>query len=49
MIPHHAGVILMCEEASLEDAEIEKLCKDIKSSQQTEIDQMKEILQRLDK
>ncbi|MGH6865672.1 MAG: DUF305 domain-containing protein [Methyloceanibacter sp.] len=47
MIPHHAGAILMCEEASLEDAEIKQLCKSITYSQQSEIDQMKTILDRL--
>lgn len=41
MIPHHAGAILMCEEAPLQDSEIRALCKEIISSQQREIDQMK--------
>lgn len=41
MIPHHAGAILMCEEASIRDPEIRALCKAIVSSQQSEIDQMK--------
>jgi Domain of unknown function (DUF305) len=44
MIPHHAGAILMCGEASIRDAEINELCKTIISSQQSEIDQMKTIL-----
>ena len=48
MIPHHAGAILMCNEAPLEDAEIKKLCQTINSSQQSEIDQMKAILKRLE-
>ena len=47
MIPHHAGAILMCEKASLKDAEVKELCKSIVSSQQSEIDQMKTILNRL--
>ena len=47
MIPHHAGAILMCEQASIVDPEIKELCGTIASSQQTEIDQMKAILQRL--
>ena len=47
MIPHHAGAILMCEQASIDDPEIKELCGTITSSQQTEIDQMKAILQRL--
>src|SRR5918996_6216378 len=45
MIPHHAGAILMCEHASIQDAEIQALCQTIISSQQAEIDQMKGILQ----
>ena len=32
MIPHHAGAILMCQEASLQDVEIEQLCQGIMSS-----------------
>jgi uncharacterized protein (DUF305 family) len=48
MIPHHAGAILMCEEAPIQDGEITKLCKEIISSQQSEIDQMKAILRRLE-
>jgi hypothetical protein len=49
MIPHHAGAILMCDEASIEDPEIIKLCKSIRASQQAEIDQMKRKLAELDK
>jgi peptidoglycan biosynthesis protein MviN/MurJ (putative lipid II flippase) len=49
MIPHHAGAILMCKQASIQDPEIQDLCKTIIASQQSEIDQMKGILQRLDK
>jgi hypothetical protein len=47
MIPHHAGAILMCEQAPLQDAEIKALCKNIVSSQQSEIDQMKAKLSAL--
>lgn len=46
MIPHHAGAILMCREASIEDPEIRKLCGEIIASQQSEISQMKAILDR---
>jgi hypothetical protein len=46
MIPHHSGAILMCHQANITDPEIVKLCEEIKSSQQREIDQMKAILQR---
>lgn len=41
MIPHHAGALLMCQKANLNDDEIKKLCRSILSSQQTEIDWMK--------
>jgi len=41
MIPHHAGAILMCEEAPIEDPEIKTLCRSIITSQQAEIAQMK--------
>jgi hypothetical protein len=46
MIPHHAAAILMCERASIQDPEIKKLCSEIISSQQKEIDQMKSMLAR---
>ena len=49
MIPHHAGAILMCEQASIRDREIIDLCKAIISSQQAEIDQMKAKLSALDR
>ena len=49
MIPHHAGAILMCQQASIQDPEIKKLCGEIISSQQTEIDQMKAKLDELSK
>lgn len=47
MIPHHAGAILMCNEALIDDPEIKELCKTIAASQAQEIGQMKAILQRL--
>ena len=47
MIPHHAGAILMCEEASIEDREIQDLCRNILAGQQAEIDQMKAKLEQL--
>jgi cation transport ATPase len=49
MIPHHAGAILMCQQASIQDQEIRTLCNNIISGQRAEIDQMKTILSRLDK
>ncbi len=48
MIPHHAGAILMCEQAPIQDAEIKELCGNIISSQQTDIDLMKAKLQSLE-
>jgi predicted neutral ceramidase superfamily lipid hydrolase len=47
MIPHHGGAVLMCKEAPIRDSEIQGLCKNIISSQQAEIAQMKMILARL--
>ena len=47
MIPHHAGALLMCEQASVTDPEIKKLCESIKAGQQAEIDQMKAKLAQL--
>lgn len=50
MIPHHSGAILMCNRASLRDAEIRELCfgpTGIIASQTREIAQMKAILNRL--
>lgn len=44
MIPHHAGAILMCENARISDPRIEDLCGRIVASQQAEIAEMKEIL-----
>jgi uncharacterized protein (DUF305 family) len=41
MIPHHAGAILMCREASIKDPEAKELCRTIIAGQQAEIDQMK--------
>lgn len=49
MIPHHAGAILMCEQAPIQNAEISELCQQIIASQQSEIDQMKAILSELEK
>ncbi|HEV7242036.1 MAG TPA: DUF305 domain-containing protein [Thermoanaerobaculia bacterium] len=48
MIPHHAGAILMCNESSLKDAELQKLCREIVLGQQQEIDQMTAKLRELD-
>ena len=49
MIPHHAGAVLMCEKAPLQDTQIRQLCRAITSGQQAEIDQMKTKLRELEK
>lgn len=46
MIPHHSGAILMCQQASLKDPEVVRLCQGIIKSQRQEIEQMKAILAR---
>ena len=49
MISHHAGALLMCREAPLQDAEIRQLCKSILTGQTSEIELMKTKLQQLDR
>lgn len=49
MIPHHAAAILMGKEAAVNDPEIKELIKNIITSQQLEIEQMKAKLNQLDK
>jgi len=49
MVPHHAGAILMCENAPIKDAELQQLCMAIISSQRSEINQMKAKLNKLEK
>lgn len=44
MIPHHAGAILMCKQATLTDAGVKELCQSIVESQEREISEMKAIL-----
>ena len=46
MIPHHSGAILMCQEASITDPDIQSLCREIIDSQRREIAQMEAILDR---
>ncbi len=48
MIPHHAAAILMVKETEINDPEIKKLANDIISSQQIEIDFMKDKLKAMD-
>jgi hypothetical protein len=47
MIPHHAGALLMCEQAAVRDPRIEFLCRRIRENQQTEIEEMRGILDDL--
>ena len=49
MIPHHAGAILMCRNAPIQDEQIKSLCGEIIASQQREIVLMKDILDRLER
>ncbi|HOY03947.1 MAG TPA: DUF305 domain-containing protein [Saprospiraceae bacterium] len=49
MIPHHAAALLMAKEADIQDPEIQELCRQIITSQQAEIDQMKAKLKELEK
>lgn len=47
MTLHHSGAVLMCREASLTGLELIALCEGIVADQQSEIEQMHTILQRL--
>ena len=46
MIPHHAGAILMCEQASLTEADAKALCDGIVKAQEEEIARMRALLAR---
>ena len=49
MIPHHAGAVLMCEKSPAQSSQIKQLCRTIISSQESEIHQMKTMLEALAK
>lgn len=49
MIPHHASAILMCQQSSIRDPQIQNLCAEIVRGQQSEIEQMKQRLRELQK
>lgn len=49
MIPHHGGAVLMCENANLQDLELKDFCANIIKGQNGEIEQMKRILERLNR
>jgi hypothetical protein len=44
MIPHHAGAVLMCQQAPLRRADVRALCERIVASQNAEIAEMKAML-----
>lgn len=48
MVPHHAGAILMCEKNKLQDQDLQRLCSEIISSQQREIDLMQAKLKEIE-
>ena len=48
MIPHHSSAILMCERATLHDAQLRELCDSIIESQQEEIELMAAMLEQRD-
>lgn len=45
MIPHHASAVLMCTEAPVTRPDIQALCREIVSSQEREINEMKAMLE----
>ena len=45
MIPHHSRAILVCQEAAITDPDIRRLCDQIVSSQQEEIEIMTRMLE----
>ena len=47
MIPHHSGAILMCQQATLQDPELKRLCDEIVRGQQQEIEQLTKKLREL--
>ena len=46
MIPHHAGAILMCEQAKLTKPDVRVLCEGIVKAQEEEIARMRALLAR---
>lgn len=44
MIPNHSAAIQMCNQSSLTDSRVRKLCEEIVASQEREIEQMKALL-----
>lgn len=48
MIPHHSIAILTSERANINDLEAQKLAEDIIKAQEREIQQMKNMIKRLE-
>lgn len=46
MIPHHSRALLVCEESTITDPQIQELCRGIVESQTREIHEMQDILTR---
>ncbi len=49
MMPHHSFAIMTSRNATIKDPEVKKLSEQIIKSQEEEIAQMKQILERMDK
>ncbi|MGE0569282.1 MAG: DUF305 domain-containing protein [Bacteroidia bacterium] len=49
MIPHHSSAILTSKQAKIEDPKVKKLSEEIIESQEREIEEMKQILKRMEK
>ena len=49
MIPHHSSAIMTSKHANIKDPELKKLSESIIASQQKEIEEMKGMLERMDK
>lgn len=48
MIPHHSIAILTSERAEIKDPEVKKLAEDIIKAQKKEIEEMKQMIERLE-
>lgn len=46
MIPHHSRAIHMCQEATLQDPQVQDLCQRIIEAQREEIAEMEQIMER---
>lgn len=49
MIPHHSIAILTSQRADIQDPEVKKLANDIIEAQRKEIDEMKLMIERIEK